>query len=167
VRKILDKIFGNSLVLAVIAIVLGVAVMALLFLVFDDTQPEPVTVSQPVGEEDKTQADGEIFPLQIKSIPAPFVSKDGAVLGYVFLDVTLEVAGDAARQQAAAALDNLKMDFTREISQTGVGMAAQPGVVDFDRLERVFLALAEEQIGNSRVVGVIVLATEEEQGIEP
>jgi hypothetical protein len=165
-KQILDKILDNSGVLAGIAVVLGVGAMALMFLIFDNSfdeaRPGSEVVSELAGGGSDGLAEGEVFPLYIRSIPAPFVSpEDGSVLGYVFLDVTLEVAGSEARQRAEAALDGLIMDFTERVNEGGVGMPSRPGVVDYDRLAGLFMELAQAEVGVSGIARVVIQASQE------
>ncbi len=165
-KRILRKILGHSGVLVVVAIVIGAGAMALLFVIFDglfdDPRPGSEAVSELADSDQAALADGEVFPIQIRSIPAPFISpEDGSVLGYVFLDVTLEVAGSEARQRAKEVLDGLVMNFTEQVSENGVGMPSRPGVVDYDRLARMFMNLAQAEIGVPGIARVVIQASEQ------
>ena len=163
VKGVFRKILDNSAMLALVSLMLGAVVMVGMFLVFenafDDPRPEPEVVSAFV-EGSEELAEGEIFQIPIRSIPAPFISpEDGSVLGYVFLDVTMEVAGEDAKERAEDSLAVLITEFTELLAEDGVGMSARPGVVDYDRLARVFMELAQVQVGQSGVARVVVQAS--------
>ncbi len=165
-KQIFSKILDNSGGLAVIAVVIGAFAMALMFVIFDNAfetaRPGSEVVSQLAQNGQEGLAEGELLPLHIRGIPAPFISPgDGSALGHVLLDITLEVAGDEARQKAEAALDGLIMDFTEQISKGGVGMPARPGVVDYDRLARIFMELAQAEVGVPGIARVVIQASQE------
>ena len=165
-KQIFSKILDNSAGLAVIAVALGIVAMALMFVIFDNAVDKPrpgsEVVSQLAQSGPEGLAEGALFPLHIRGIPAPFISPgDGTALGYVFLDITLEVAGDEARQKAEAALDGLIMDFTEQVSKSGVGMPSRPGVVDYDRLARIFMELAQAEVGGRGIARVVIQASQE------
>jgi len=162
VRLLFDKILGNSVVLATFAILIGVAFMFLLILLLHDPRPGSEVVIRQDEDVGETPAPGELYPVEIRSIPVPFVSSDGTVQGYVFLDGTLEVYGKPARLKAGEVLGNIVMDFTAAIAQDGAGKATKPGEVDFDRLAGILLELAQQNIGEEVVVRAVVREPEEE-----
>lgn len=166
-KNLLERFFSNSLVHIFLAVSVGVAAMILLFLFYDqvwtDTPEESEEVSEPAaGSDGAVLIAGEVIPIHISSVPVPFVGgTNGAPLGYVFVDITLEVIGEPAFQKANAALETMELDFTAGLRDRGAGMVSRPGVVDYDRLAAEFLALAEVQVGKPGVARVVIRASEE------
>ena len=163
-KNLLTRFFSNSMVMAFLALLVGAGAMILLFLFYDrvwTSAPEgSVAVSElAAGSDGAGLIAGEVIPIHIPSIPVPFFSPDDdTVLGYVFVDVTLEVIGDAARQKADAALDTMVLDFTAGLSERGAGMTSYPGIVDYDRLEADFLVIAQKEVGDQEVARVVIQA---------
>ena len=103
-------------------------------------------------------ATGEVFPVAIKGMPVPLVSPDdGTVLGFVFLDVTIEVIGAGAQQRAEARREEIMGLFSKAMTEKGAGMDGQPGAVDYDRLAALFLEIARADVGATEVARIIIL----------
>ena len=72
---------------------------------------------------------------------------DGTVLGFVFLDVTIEVIGEGAQQRAEARREEIMDLFSIAMAEKGAGMDGQPGAVDYDRLAALFFQIARADVG--------------------
>ena len=164
--KALVRIFNNGLVVVLAAILGGMASMVVLYFIFtaifgnEPTIPDVDEAPIEALEGEGTQALESYF-LTAGAIPAPFLSRDdNSVLGYVFLDVTIEVKGEMAFAQGEEAMDDMIQAFTGKLSVEGVGKANQPGIVDYDRLAQTLLSVAGEEVGTDYVAEVRVTGTD-------
>lgn len=148
--------------LTLVGVAVGVLAMVFLFVVFSrapNENPAPSETPIAVSENNEaTLALGEVFPVAINDLPAPFVSPDdGTVVGFVFLDVTIEVIGEGAQQRAEARREEIMTLFSIAMAEQGVGMDSQPGAVDYDRLAALFLEIARADVGATEVARIIIL----------
>ena len=148
--------------LTLVGVAVGVLAIVFLFVVFSRAPNEdkaPREAPSAVNENSEvTLARGEVFPVAIKDLPAPFVSPDdGTVVGFVFLDVTIEVIGEGAQQRAEARREEIMNLFAIAMAEQGAGMDGQPGAVDFDRLAALFLEVAKADVGATEVARIIIL----------
>ena len=155
------RFFSNGLVIVLTAILVGVAAMAGLIYaytsIFDDQAPSPAQEPEPATLVEAQPGPLEPFTLSAERIPAPVLSRDdGSVLGYVFLDVTIEVMGETAYARGESALDAVIQNFTQVLKAEGAGMPAQPGVVDYERLTETLFTLTGEQVGPQYVGRVVI-----------
>ncbi len=161
-RKLIKWVFGKSIMLTLVGVAVGVLAMVFLFLLFSGGPTEDLTPSEApsaVSENSEaTLALGEVFPVAITDLPAPFVSPDdGTVVGFVFLDVTIEVIGEDAQQRTEARREEIMTLFSIAMAEQGVGMDSQPGAVDYDRLAALFLEIARADVGAREVARIIIL----------
>jgi len=161
-RKLIKWVFGKSILLTLVGVAVGVLAMVLLFVVFSGAPNEdkaPSEAPSAVSESSEViLATGEVYPVAIKGMPAPLVSPDdGMVLGFVFLDVTIEVIGESAQQRAEARRGEIMDLFSIAMAEKGAGMDGQPGAVDYDRLAALFLEIARGDVGATEVARIIIL----------
>ena len=103
------------------------------------------------------QAQGPVRTLHIKRVLGPFLSaQDNSVIGFVFLDVAMEIAGDEQYAIADANLAVLVARFTESLKSSGIGRADMPGEVDYERLAKTFLALARDEVDLRGIASVRV-----------
>ena len=161
--KILNKLFGNSILLALVGLATAALALVFLFLVFSSGPAEQEAVQESSNETAEIiMATGEISQIFITNLPAPILApEEGAVLGYVFLDVTIDVIGDDARERAQAGIATLQEKLSTAMTEKGAGMAGQPGVVDVDRLAGLFSHVAGAEVGPEYIAGVVVLPVDE------
>lgn len=152
--------------LTLVGVAVGVLAMVFLFVVFSGAPNEDPAPSEAPGETpsavsestEVTLATGEVYPVALKGLPAPLVSPDdGTVLGFVFLDVTIEVIGEGAQQRAEARREEIMNLFSIAMAEQGAGMDSQPGAVDYDRLAALFLEIARADVGAREVARIIIL----------
>lgn len=148
--------------LTLVGVAVGVLAMVFLFVVFSrapNENPAPSETPRAASENSEaTLALGEVFPVAIKGMPVPLVSPDdGTVLGFVFLDVTIEVIGEGAQQRAEARREEIMTLFSIAMAEQGAGKDGQPGAVDFDRLAALFLEIARADVGATEVARIIIL----------
>jgi len=148
--------------LTLVGVAVGVLAMVFLFVVFSGAPNEdraPSETPSAVSESTEvTLATGEVYPVALKGLPAPLVSPDdGTVLGFVFLDVTIEVIGEGAQQRAEARREEIMNLFSIAMAEQGAGMDGQPGAVDYDRLAALFLEIARADVGAREVARIIIL----------
>jgi len=148
--------------LTLVGVAVGVLAMVFLFVVFSgapNEDPAPSETPSAVSESiEVTLATGEVYPVALKGLPAPLVSPDdGTVLGFVFLDVTIEVIGEGAQQRAEARREEIMNLFSIAMAEQGAGMDGQPGAVDYDRLAALFLEIARADVGAREVARIIIL----------
>ena len=166
--KVLVRLFNNGLVVVIAAILAGLASMALLYFIFtaiwgDDPAGTLPSEAPPQAIEEGQAEPLESFFLSAAAVPAPFLSRDdGSVLGYVFLDVTIEVRGEEAYSRGQGAMEAMIQAFTRELKNDGVGKANQPGVIDYERLAKTLLAVAGDEVGQANIGEVLITGSEAE-----
>ena len=160
--KLIKRVFGKSILLTLVGVAVGVLALVFLYLMFSRApteDPAPSEAPSAVSESSEViLATGEIYPVAIKDLPAPLVSPDdGTVVGFVFLDVTIEVIGEGAQQRAEARREEIMNLFSIAMAEQGAGMDGQPGAVDFDRLAALFLEIARADVGATEVARIIIL----------
>ncbi|MEE8258475.1 MAG: hypothetical protein V3R20_02150 [Sphingomonadales bacterium] len=160
--KLIKRVFGKSILLTLVGASVGVLALVFLFLLFSGGPAEdlaPSDAPSAVSEgSDVILAAGEVFPVAIKGMPVPLVSPDdGTVLGFVFLDVTIEVIGAGAKQRAEARREEIMGLFSTAMAEKGAGMDGQPGAVDYERLAALFLEIARADVGAAEVARIIIL----------
>ena len=109
------------------------------------------------------QPAGPVETLHIKRIPAPFLFAEGnSPIGYVFLDIAIDVAGVEQYQKADANLAILMAKFNETLKTGGVGRTDLPGEVDYDRLAKTLLNLARDELDLRGITSVKVSEAEGE-----
>jgi len=141
---------ANGILIAIVALLGGLAAMAALFFAFDaPREPETTPAVEPPEVPAETPGDDEaLFTLFIRNVPAPFLEpRSGEVVGYIFLDVAIEVGGEQARVRAEDNLDALSASFSLALASAGAGRVDAPGLPDFDRMAGMFQAEADQALG--------------------
>ncbi len=118
----------------------------------DETAMEEQEETEAVEAEENI----ELFYVDINRLPAPVLDEDGKVLGYMFLDLSLETDGGENQKFIYDRLPRLQDAFLREISKTRISKPGQPGVVDYDRLRSRFLTMANKTLGRNIVRSVLI-----------
>ena len=166
--KVLVRLFNSGLVVVITAILAGLASMTLLYFIFIAIWGDEPASTLPGEAPPQTVEEGQAEPLEsffllAEAVPAPFLSRDdGSILGYVFLNVTIEVRGEEAYSRGQGAMDAMIQAFTRELKNDGVGKANQPGVIDYDRLAETLLAVAGDEVGRANIAEVRITGSESE-----
>lgn len=168
-KKFVSAVLGNGFVIGILALIGAASAMALLFYVFDNVwEEDPGTPELLTGEEAENLPAlpaGESYEFSFSGIPAPFLEQEtGNALGYVFLDITFEVNGERARDQAEGRRGDIATAFSERLKRDGAGSSDAPGVVDTERLERAFRDSAESLLGPGVVGEVTVTVQPQEQG---
>lgn len=164
-KKFLSGIFNHAFF--AIGIALGVGVLGMVGLVqvysyFWEEEDQLAVVENPVGRAlSGDQPSGPVQTLHIKRVPGPFLSiEDNSVIGFVFLDVAIDIAGQEQYDLADASLAVLVARFTESLKVSGVGRADLPGEVDYQRLAKTFLTLARDETDLRGITSVRVSEAE-------
>lgn len=164
-RKIFSGIFNHAFF--AIGVALGVGVLGMVGLVqfysyFWEEEARVAEIENPVERAlSGNQPAGPVQTLHIKRVPGPFLSADdNSIIGFVFLDVAMEISGQEQYQIADANLALLVARFTESLKSSGVGRADMPGQVDYERLAKTFLALARDEVDLRGITSVRVSEAE-------
>lgn len=163
----MGPIQANGITIAIAALLGGVMVMATLFFIFDSPPEQQMgAVSEsPVEPGAALPEEGEAYTLFVRNVPAPFLDPGtGTVLGYIFLDVAFEVAGEDARARAEENLDLVSASFSLALAANGAGKADAPGVPDFEGMAALFQTEADKALGRGAVRRVTVSRTGAKEG---
>lgn len=144
----------------------GILVMVGVIQAYDylwGTGPTEAVVKNPVERALISGAvEGPVQTLHIRRVPGPFLGRDGSkILGFVFLDVAVEIAGEEQFSAASENLDTLMARFSEHLKTTGVGRSDLPGEVDYDRLAKTFLTMARDEVSLRGIQSVRVSEAEE------
>lgn len=122
----------------------------------DVTEVDPAAVVVEEVEPEAEYVKEDVSLIEIKRMPASIVDADGNVIGYVFLDLNLEVltANDPAYVQER--LPRIQAEILKEIALHGVTVPGKPGVIDYDGLSVRLSDTANRAIGGDRVRTVFV-----------
>ncbi len=165
-KNFLTKIFNHAFFAIGTALGAGVLGMVALVQLYDYFWGKGTTESVVENPVERALSDGNtegpLKTLYVSHVPGPFLSReDGSPVGYVFIDVSVEVSGEEAFTAANENLDTLIARFTEALKTTGVGKADRPGEVDYDRLAKTFLALARDEVHLRGIMAVRVSEAEE------
>lgn len=114
----------------------------------DDAAATPVVEEQPKPPEKTTF-------IKLDHLSAPLVS-EGRVLGYVLLDLSLEIKGSEDELRVAQRLPALRAAFLKEVTANPIGREDQPMVIDYDGLTDRLRDLANRELGKDAIVRVLV-----------
>ncbi len=159
-KKILDKLFNHAFF--AIGIALGVGVLSMVGLVqlygyFWAEESQESVVENPVERAlSEGQPGGPVQTLHIR-MPGPFiVGRDETPVGFVLLDVAIDISGEDQFNVAQENLDTLFNAFTNVLKAGGVGRADLPGEVDYDRLAITLLRVARDEVDLKGITSVRV-----------
>ena len=93
--------------------------------------------------------------VKVDRVSAPLVH-DGQVLGYVLLDLSLEVKGNANELLVAQRLPALKAAFLKEVTREPIGKEDEPLIIDFEKLTERLRKAANQELGKAAVLRVLV-----------
>ncbi len=111
--------------------------------------------SAPVAAKEAPKPPKTTSFVKLEHLSAPLVS-NGKVLGYVLLDLSLEVKGSADELHVAQRLPELRAAFLKDVTDTPIGKPDQPMMIDYDALTTRLRTLANQQLGEEAVVRVLV-----------
>lgn len=94
--------------------------------------------------------------VKLDRLSAPLQSGD-IVVGYVLLDLSLEVKTKNDELLVVQKLPAVRAAFLREVTNTPIGKPDQPLVVDFDGLTARLKETANRELGRAAVSRVLVL----------
>ncbi|RIK92789.1 MAG: hypothetical protein DCC73_10940 [Proteobacteria bacterium] len=93
--------------------------------------------------------------VKVDRVSAPLVH-EGQVLGYVLLDLSLEVKGNANELLVAQRLPALKAAFLKEVTRAPIGKEGEPLIIDFDALTNRLRQAANQELGKAAILRVLV-----------
>lgn len=138
----------------VAGLVLGGGAAAGYFLFADGDEPASEEVAAAEVEEE-AEALAETSFIKLDQLSAPLVS-DGRVLGYVLLNLSIEVEGSEHELLVAQRLPALKAAFLRNVTDTPIGKPEQPMMIDYDSLTKRLKSVANRELGSKVVHRVLV-----------
>ena len=93
--------------------------------------------------------------VKVDRVSAPLVH-EGQVLGYVLLDLSLEVKGNANELLVAQRLPALKAAFLKEVTRAPIGKEGEPLIIDFDALTERLRRAANQELGKAAILRVLI-----------
>lgn len=93
--------------------------------------------------------------VKVDRVSAPLVH-EGQVLGYVLLDLSLEVKGNANELLVAQRLPALKAAFLKEVTRAPIGKEGEPLIIDFDALTNRLRQAANQELGKAAILRVLI-----------
>jgi len=107
--------------------------------------------------EDAGLRDENIF-IALKPLNVP-VRRRNEITGFVALDVSLEVADDAARSRAQRLLPRVRDAFIRELFANPAVQRGTQGRIDYRRIRSVLLHRARQILGRETVLTIYITGT--------
>jgi len=93
--------------------------------------------------------------VKLDQLSAPLVS-NGRVMGYVLLDLSLEVKASEHEVKVAQRLPALKAAFLKEVTSTPIGKPDQPMIIDYEALTSRLTSVANRELGEELILRVLV-----------
>lgn len=109
------------------------------------------TPAPPPAEEKPVET---VF-VKLERLSAPLVSND-RVMGYVLLNLSLEVKGTENEVKVAQRLPALKAAFLRDVTTTPIGKPDQPMIIDYESLTSRLTEVANRELGEDMILRVLV-----------
>lgn len=117
------------------------------FLFAEDQAAEPAPVAPPVAS--KTSF------IKIERISAPLV-RDDTVVGYMLLDLSLELGKAEDELLIARRLPALRAAFLQEVTREPIGKPGQPLIIDYERLPERLRDAANRELTTPAVMRVLI-----------
>ena len=152
---------GGKLLL-IVGLVLGIAlgggVAAVLLPSGGDEAAEDAEQAEvPDAEaEAETAVPAEVLTVAVTRLPVPLADAQGEVLGYMFVDLSLEVDGMDSQSYVAARVPRLRDAYLRRLSGQQLTLADRPGALDYDRLNLLLMDVTGSVVGADRVTQIFV-----------
>lgn len=145
---------GKLLVIAVIAVALvGGGIFA--FSMFSGGEKE-TSETAGTAEPADSPPQPDVTYVEIERLPAAVTDSDGRTMGYVFLDISLELQGDEDRSFVSERLPRIQDAILRSISRDGISRPDEPGVIDFEGVSQRFKDAANSTLGREVVQRVLI-----------
>lgn len=150
---------GGKLLL-IVGLVLGIAlgggVAAVLLPSGGDEEPAEETAAAEPEAEAETAVPAEVLTVAVTRLPVPLADAQGEVLGYMFVDLSLEVDGMDSQSYVAARVPRLRDAYLRRLSGQQLTLADRPGALDYDRLNLLLMDVTGSVVGADRVTQIFV-----------
>lgn len=136
-------------------ILLGGAVMYLL----DGSGPASETAGEPAGEEETKPPEPavDLLVVEVQRFSVPLITEEKDLLGYVWVDIAIEVDGPENQSYVSARLSELRDAFLRDLYTRQTADPERPGALDFDLLQRRLEAVAKRVMGEERLLAVRIV----------
>lgn len=140
----------HSIYIPALALLAGIASMFLLFFVFyrPPNLYSNVVVTESKDETTSAAEQSQTYTVTIYNAPVPFLDRASRhELGYIFLDISFEVQGQATHSHTLQKLDSLRSWFVQAAARAGAGSKQSPGSPDYRRLTLLFVSGADRMLG--------------------
>lgn len=148
----------SARMMLIIGILVGLAVGSIgvfLWLNSKSDEPEP-EIEEVVEEIVEEEAAINYIYLYIERMPAALVDENQRTVGYVFLDITLELHNSDEQSYVSSRMPRVKDSLLRAISEHGLTRPGTRGQLDYDRVSEYLLKAANDAIGKEYVMGVYI-----------
>ena len=149
---------GGKLLL-IVGLVLGIALgggVAAVLLPSGGDEPAEETAETEPEAEAETAEPAEVLTVAVTRLPVPLADAQGEVLGYMFVDLSLEVDGMDSQSYVAARVPRLRDAYLRRLSGQQLTLADRPGALDYDRLNLLLMDVTGSVVGADRVTQIFV-----------
>lgn len=150
----------SSRMMLIVGVLIGLAVGVVgAFLMLKDSGDETNEAQEAVVEEqteEKAAPAVNYVYLYIERMPAALMDDRGRTVGYVFLDLTLELLNGADQSFVSARMPRVKDALLRSISENGLSRPGTNGQLDFDRVSQYLLESANKAVEGNLITGVYI-----------
>lgn len=148
---------GGGKILLIVGLVVGLGVGgggAYLYFMDGQNNAPDAEFEAEVAAEPEEPDDPQY--VEIKRLTGPLISETGGVLGYVFLDVSLEVNGTDDQEYLSGRRAILQDAFLKEMSANPMSRPGQPGVIDYEGLQERFRRVGNGALNNQMIRRVLI-----------
>lgn len=116
---------------------------------------DEAAVEEPESEPEPVPDDPAIY-VEINRLPASLLNAKGRLLGYMFLDLSLEVASAEDRDWLLMRMPLVRDAFLRSISADGIMQPGSLTALDHDRLPKRLQAVANKALKREVITHILV-----------
>lgn len=117
----------------------------------EEADPAPVEDAKPPAPA------VDLLVVEARRFSVPLITEEKDLLGYVWVDLALEVDGPEDQSYVAARLSELRDAFLRDLYTRQTADPERPGALDFDLLQRRLETVAKRVMGEDRLLAVRIV----------
>jgi len=99
----------------------------------------------------------DLLTVNVERFAVPLIDENDNRLGYVWVDLTFEVDGPENQSYVSAHMPELRDAYLRDLHTRQTTREDRPGALDFDLLKNRLQAVAEDTLGQDRVLAVRIV----------
>jgi|GEM_PF-1751322 len=114
-------------------------------------------------EEEAEEAAAEptiaVVYLYVDRFQAPLRDERGRTVGYVFMDLALEMTVPEQQSYVSARLPRVQDAFLRAVSQNGLTVPGSNGIIDYDRVTKYLAKAGNDVLGGDYIKQIFIHRT--------